>query len=228
MLAGDSNDRRLHTDGTFAAVEDQRQAAVHIDEGVLRVGGAGLTGKVCGRGGKRHAAGLDDGLHHRVGRHAHAHGIQPRAGHIADFCAARHDHRQRAGPEGFGQFVGAGGHLGHDAFEHLHAVDVYDQGVILRAALGFKNLFYGFAVAGVGRDAIDGLGRQGNKLAFLQQFCRQCNALVIDWQNLCIHCASPLFALSFSSRSARISGSSTRSRSPSSTPCRLRSVKPMR
>ena len=139
-----------------------------------------------------------------------------------------HDHRQWAGPKGFGQLVGRVGHLGHDALEHLHAVDVHDQGVILGAALGLKNLFDCFAIAGVGRDAVDRLGRQGDQLAFLQQFCRQCNAFVIHWQNLCIHYASPLFALSFSSRSAKISGSSTRSRSPSSTLCRLRSVKPMR
>ena len=82
-----------------------------------------------------------DLLHHRVGRHPHADGVKARAGHVADLGAAGHDHRQRAGPEGGSQLFGALGHLGDDAVQHLHAADMHNERVILRAALRFKKFF---------------------------------------------------------------------------------------
>ena len=76
------------------------------------------------------------------------------------------------GQKAAGQLVGAVGHLGDDAVEHLHAVDVHDEGVILGAALCLKYFFHRCAVAGVGGDAVDRLGGQGDQLALLQELWR--------------------------------------------------------
>jgi len=115
VLPRHGDDGGLDTDIGLAAVENQRQTAIHIGQRVRRIRRAGLAGKVCRRRGKRDAAGLDDLLHYRVGRHPHADGVKARAGHVADLGTAGHDHRQRAGPEGGSQLFGALGHLGDDA-----------------------------------------------------------------------------------------------------------------
>lgn len=62
MFPCHGHDGGSHADSTFAAIQNQRQAAIHIHKGILCVGGAGLAG-VSRRSGKRHAAGFDDRLH---------------------------------------------------------------------------------------------------------------------------------------------------------------------
>ena len=187
LLPHHRNDGGLDTDGALAAVEDQRQPTVHIRQRVGGVGGAGLAGQVGAGRGKRHPALADDRLHHRVGRHTHAHGIQPGTGDGADLAALGHDHRQGSRPEGGGQLSGARGHLGHDAVQHLHAADVYDEGVILGAALRLENFFHSRAVAGVGGNAVDRLGGQGYQLPFFQKLGSQRYRRIIDRQNLRFH-----------------------------------------
>ncbi len=66
--------------------------------------------------------------------------------------------------------VPTGRHLADEAGQHLRAGDVDDQGVILRAALCHEDLGHRFAVAGVCRNAVDRLSRQGDQLAFAQKF----------------------------------------------------------
>ena len=199
MLPRHGDDGGLDTDIGLAAVENQRQTAIHIGQRVRRIRRAGLAGKVCRRRGKRDAAGLDDLLHHRVGRHPHADGVKARAGHVADLGAAGHDHRQRAGPEGGSQLFGTLGHLGDDAVQHLHAADMHNERVILRAALRFKNFLDGLAVAGVGGNAVDRLRRQGDQLTLLQKPGGQCHALRRDGPNLCFHSSIFLLLYCFAS-----------------------------
>ena len=50
----------------------------------------------------------------------------------------------------------------------FHVGDMHDQGVEQRAALGGENRGHGFAIGGVGAQAIDRLGREGDKPAILQ------------------------------------------------------------
>ena len=149
--------------------------------------GLRLAGKVSRRGGKRHAAGFDDRLHHRMGRHAHADRIQPGTGHFGHFRSAGHDHGERAGPECGGQLFGAFRHFRHNAVQHFHAADMHDQRVILRAAFGFKNFFDSLTVAGIGGNAVHRFGRQSYQFPLLQQFGGKGNAFLINRQNLSIH-----------------------------------------
>ena len=82
------------------------------------------------------------------------------------------DHRQRAGPEqprpdtqaAVGDMVAAVVHLDW-------VTDVEDQGVVLRAALGFENAGDGVAVETVGTEAVDGLRRQGDEFTVSQELC---------------------------------------------------------
>ena len=83
--------------------------------------------------------------------------------------------------------MGARGYLGHDAVQHLHTADVYDEGVILGAALCFKNFFHSCAVAGIGGNAVDRFGGQGDQLPFLQKLGSQRYRRIIDRQNLRFH-----------------------------------------
>ena len=159
----------LHTHIALAAVQDQRQAAVHIGEHVLCVGGAGLTGKVCAGGGKGAAALLDDCPRYRVAGHTDAHGIQPGAAFIRYLRPARHDNGQRSGAESCHQQLGTLRHLADKTRQHLRPCDVDDEGVILRASLGYKDIAHRRAVAGIGGNAVDRLGGQGYKLSLPQQ-----------------------------------------------------------
>ena len=122
-------------------------------------------------------------------------------------------------------------HLGDDAVQHLHAADMHNERVILRAALRFKNFLDGLAVAGVGGNAVDRLRRQGDQLTLLQKPGASATLSGVMGKT-CVFIALFSFfctaLLQFFFRSAKISGSTTRSRSPSSTPCKLRSVRPMR
>ena len=180
VLADKRDDGGFDPDRTVAAVQNQRQAAVHIGEGVGGVGRAGLARKVGRRRGEGDAGRADDRLHDRVGRHAHADGVQPGAGDAGDFGPARQHHGQRAGPVGRGELARARRHFGHDAVQHFHAADVHDEGVILRAALGGEYFFDRRAVARIGGDAVDRLGRQRDKLAAAQKPGGQRDALFVD------------------------------------------------
>lgn len=80
-----------------------------------------------------------------------------------------HDDGQRAGAERGHQQLGTLRHLADKAGQHLRAGDMDDQGVVLRAALGHKDLCDCRAVACIGGNAVDRLGGQGYKLSLPQQ-----------------------------------------------------------
>ena len=173
----------FHTHIALAAIQNQRQSAVHIGEHILCVGGAGLAGKVCAGGGKGAAALLDDRPRHRVAGHTDAHGIQPGAAFICHLRPARHDDGQRPGAEGCHQQLGALRHLADKTRQHLRPGDVDDKGVILRASLGHKDIAHRRTVAGIGGNAVDRLGGQGHKLTLPQQLRGLGYACFIGRQN---------------------------------------------
>ncbi len=100
-----------------------------------------------------------------VGR-PHRDGVQSCAGQVADRVgvADRRHEGQGAGPEGFGQALGARRKRG-DRQGPLQPGDVGDQGIELRPALGLEHLGHGVRVPGVAGQTIDGLGRQYDQLA---------------------------------------------------------------
>ena len=225
----------LHPHRAGPAVQDQGQAALHIGPDVLGGGGAGPARPV-GRGGRKGAAaGLDDLAHHRVAGHPDAHRVQPGAALVRHLGAARHDDGQRPGPEGRGQQPGPLGELADQTRQHPDVVDVDDEGVVLGAALGRKDLFHRAAVAGVGGDAVHRLGGQGDDLPLPQQGGSPGDARLVcraekgfDAHNrlrfLFHSCSWP----SFSACSCRTRASSTWSRPPSMILSRLWTVRPMR
>ena len=171
LLAHHRDDGGFHAHRTLAAIQDQRQAAIHIGKDVLRVGGTGLAGEV-GRGGCKGAAALpDDGLHHRVAGHPDAHGIQTGTALRCHLRAAGHDDGQGARAERRHQQLGTLRHLTDKAGQHVRACNVDDEGVILRASLCHKDFFDGFPVAGVGCNAVHRFRRESHQLSLPQKLC---------------------------------------------------------
>ena len=172
----------------LAAVQNQRQAAVHIGEHILRVGGAGLAGKIGAGGSKGAAALFNDGAGHRVAGHPDAHGVQTGTALRCHLRAAGHNDGERAGAERSHQQLGALRHLADKAGQHFRSGDVDDQGIVLRAALGHKDLLHSLAVAGIGSNAVNRLGGQGHQLTVLQQGSGFFNALFVRCgQNFSFH-----------------------------------------
>jgi hypothetical protein len=48
---------------------------------------------------------------------------------------------------------------------------MHDQGVIGRAALGYKNFRYGSVIGGVGRQSVNGLSGKADQMAVKQSLC---------------------------------------------------------
>jgi hypothetical protein len=106
----------------------------------------------------------------RVPRRAHRHGVEARSRQVADRRLVGHGQHQGqwARPEPGGQPLGplveagdppGGGDVGH----------MGDQGVEARPALGRVDRRHGAGVGGVGRQAIDRLGRQDDQAAAFQR-----------------------------------------------------------
>ena len=180
LFAHHRHDGGLHAPVALAAVQNEGQAAIHVGKDVLCVGGAGLAGEVGRRGRKGAAAGFNDSPCHRVAGHPDAHSVQTGTALRCHLGAAGHDDGQRAGTERPHQQLGAFRHLADEAVQHLRAGDVDDEGIVLRASLRHKDLAHGLAVAGVGRDAVDRLGRQGYQLALPQKLGCAGNALCVS------------------------------------------------
>ena len=104
--------------------------------------------------------------------HPDAHRVQTGTALRGHLRAAGHDDGQRAGAERGHQQLGTLGHLADKAGQHLWAGDMDDQGVVLRAALGHKDLCDCRAVARIGGNAVDRLGGQGYQLPSAQQISR--------------------------------------------------------
>ena len=76
--------------------------------------------------------------------------------------------RQRAGPECPGQLSGGPWPGGDAALGHLDGIDVYDERVAGGSALGLEDAGDGSGRAGIGSQAVNGLGRQSDELPLAQ------------------------------------------------------------
>ena len=65
-------------------------------------------------------------------------------------------------------------------FGHREIGDVDDQRIEARAALGLVDLEHGVGIGGVGAEAVDGLGREGDELAGAQDARRNRCKLSVD------------------------------------------------
>ena len=61
-----------------------------------------------------------------------------------------------------------GADLRYEICDHLFTCDMDDQGIVRRTALGFVDLLYRLRVSRIGTEAIHGLCRHTDDLAFLQ------------------------------------------------------------
>ena len=94
-----------------AAVQNQRNAAVHVLQHMPSGGGAGLAGAVGAGSGDGQIARLQHGRCHRMGGHAYRHGGQPRRDLRRHSFLLFHQDGQRPGPEGVHQPPGDRGDL---------------------------------------------------------------------------------------------------------------------
>ena len=131
--------------------------------------GLGLPERLALGGSKGAAALFNDGAGHRVAGHPDAHGVQTGTALRCHLRAAGHNDGERAGAERSHQQLGALRHLADKAGQHFRSGDMDDQGIVLRAALGHKDLLHSLAVAGIGSNAVNRLGGQGHQLTVLQQ-----------------------------------------------------------
>ena len=174
LAAGQIQHRGLQTHLAGAAVQDQRDASVHILQHMLRCGGGWAAGPVGAGGGDWQAAGLQQipGAGH--GGHPHRDGGEPGRDLIRDFFCTWKEHRQGTGPEGVHQGLRAVGDFA-EAFQLSAVPDMDDQRIIRRAALGRKDGQDGCRIQGIGAQPVDGFRREGYQPAFRKKPGRQGN-----------------------------------------------------
>ena len=200
-VAGQVQNRGLHTHRTGTAVHHAADPAVHILQHVLGSRAAGPAGEV-GAGGRDGDARLpDDRQRHRVVGAAHRHRVQPGGGLVRDDGPPLQDHSQGAGPEFPGQHIGQGRHVGAVAGQPLGAGHMDDEGIVLGPALGLKDPLHRGAVQSVGPQAVHRLRGDAHQAAVLQDLGR-CADLVLNLLLLtlgvpqvkisCLHISSPL------------------------------------
>ena len=158
------DDGGFHPDRRRAAVEDEVDAPAQVAEHMGGRGRRDMAGAV-GRGRHhRRAEGFEQRMRQRMCRHAHGHAVEPGAGQVGHRAAGRQRQHQgqRSRPERGRQPLGGrveapkrpgGGDIGH----------VGDQGIERRPPLGGVEPGHRLAVAGVGAEPIDGLGREGDQ-----------------------------------------------------------------
>ena len=116
-------------------------------------------------------------LRHRMGGHAHRLGIESGAGqpgHRATRSPRQHE-RERAWPEGGGEALGQRCRR-HIAEGGVGGRVMRDQRVEAWPVLGRVDRGHGGGVRGIGAEAIDGLGREGDELARPEQGGGLCDA----------------------------------------------------
>ena len=179
-------------------------------------GGAGAAGQISGRCCQRSPAGGDERPRHRMRRHPDRYGAKPRADAGGNTRRAGQDHGQRSRPKGIRQPPRRVGNRRHQRFHLLKPRNMYDQRVVLRTSLGFKNTGDSGFVGRVRRQSVYGFGRHTDQLATVQTLRGKRNILRCVGQQpglIAVHERSPA-ACNFSARSAVISASMISSRSP--------------
>ena len=165
--------RRLDADEAGPAVEDQRHArAQRLGHmlGARRADGAAAVGR--GRG-DRPAGGTDQGLRDGMRRRADRHGIETcgrQQGNGRAWTARQHQ-CEWPRPEPRRQLVGS--LVPKNELPSLAGIEhVADQRIEPRPSLGLEDRRDRALVGGVGAQAIDRLGREGDEVAAAQQPCR--------------------------------------------------------
>ena len=144
---------------------------------MFRCGGAGQAGQI-GRGGRNGQSALpDDGLGHRMGRHAHCHRIQTGSGFIGDLGIPGQNDGQRAGPEALHEHPGLFRHHRNHIGQRRQIGDMHDEGVVIGTALGLENGVHCLGVQGIGCQAIDCFGGDRHQFSLPEQFSRRFDCL---------------------------------------------------
>jgi hypothetical protein len=155
LLEGD--DGRLDAHLARTTVHDQPDSAGEPAAHVASARGAHTPEPVGRRSGKPSAEALEDALDDRMGGNAQRHGVQAAGDRVENRRVPIEDHRERTGPERFGQ----PGRLLRDAScpvgEVCSAAQVHDQGMVGRTALGCEHARNGLGVRRVGGKAVDRL-----------------------------------------------------------------------
>ena len=169
--AGEADDGAFHPDIADAAVEDGLDPAREAGGDMGGGGRADPARGVGGRRGNRAAEGREQGMGDGMGGHTDGEAGQfgGDEGREAGVGGERQDEGERAGPEPAGQ------HLGHVGPGDIAARgggvgDMHDQGVEAGPALGLEYPGDGEVVGGIGAEAIDRLGREGDQPAAMQDF----------------------------------------------------------
>lgn len=158
--------RALNPHRASSAVDRVSDSEACLLHGVGEGGGAGTARTVGGWGDDGASESRDNCARPDMARHPDCNAVQSRAGQIADpySIADRRDDGQRPGPEGLCQGTGVVVKDG-DGLSLDSVCDVGDQRIEARPALGFKDGGDRDGVAGVGSQAINGLGRQNYETA---------------------------------------------------------------
>jgi len=163
--AGEVHHRRLDPDRGGPPVEDDVDRGAQLGHDVRRRGGRDAGEGVGAGGGDGDPRALDEGARHRVRRDAHADGVESGAHRIGDLAGAREDEGERPGPEGGGQGARQRRDLARDAPHLRHVGHVDDERVERGAPLGGIDPLHRPLAEGVGPQAVDRLGGEGDEPA---------------------------------------------------------------
>lgn len=171
-LAG-VEDSGFHAVVGGAGVEDGVDATVEIGEDVCGCGRADVAEEVGAGGGDGNAGLLDEREGDGMGGHADADEGTAGGDGIGHGGGAREEKSQGTGPEGAHEALGGVGDVADEAKQggigRDGAGDVHDDGVPGGAVLGEEDALDGGRVEGVGAEAVDGLGGQGDETAIAEQ-----------------------------------------------------------
>ena len=122
-----------------------------------------------GQACKRHAAGAQKLPRDQVLRHTNADGLQPRRRHGRDPFVLGQDQRQRPREESLDQFRGGLRYSTRELFELNEIEDVRDQRVVGGTLFRDEYFIDGFFVEDVRAQTINGLGRERDNFAALDE-----------------------------------------------------------
>jgi hypothetical protein len=160
--AGEVEDGGFDADPAGPAVQHQGHALTQFLAHVLGGGGTDAAEAVGRGGGDAGAEGLEELEGEGVVGHPQAHGVLAAGDDVRHLVAALEDQGERSGPEGAGERDGFLGNAGGPVRQGLGVGQMDDQRVVGRTPFGGEDLGRGLRVEGVGAQAIDGLGGQGD------------------------------------------------------------------
>ena len=170
-----------------APIQNQRDPALHILQHMGRGGRRGPAGTV----GAGRRDGQPAGLQHlpRAGHgwHPDRHRRQSRRYLVRNPVRFGEKDRQRPGPEGVHQLLRPF-RKGAEPLQLGRVMDVHDQRIVRRAALGGKNRQHGLWIQGVGPQSVNRLRRKSDQLPLGEKPGGQSNRGPVGRRkNLCLH-----------------------------------------